>query len=235
MSASAWGPPVGTPGSVAADLLLLSVGHRSSWLTRGPVHVVVAAGVVVDELLAGRPLQGIGPDRAGVAAHLGAGGLRRHGDVVAALVAAGAVAPLRTRIWGLFPRVGLQVLQPWAVERARARLAAALRPGVRPAPTDAALAALAAVGGLARAHEPVATDERQMMREHLNSLAAATGPEVAEVVMALRRLLGRGGDSGDGIVLFVPGSDNDGYGDGGGSGDSSGGDGGGDGGDGGGD
>ena len=129
--------------------------HRSRWLTRGPVRLVVGAGSVVDELLAGRPLGTVGADRVAVAAHLVATGQARTDDVTAALVAAGLVAPLRTKVWGLFPRDGLQrraaVGRRSGPGRAWPRRCGPARCRRRPTP---ALAALAGVGGLARVHVP---------------------------------------------------------------------------------
>ncbi|WP_340292581.1 hypothetical protein, partial [Aquipuribacter hungaricus] len=94
---------------VAADLLLLAVGERSTWLTRGPASLLLAAGSVADDLLAGVPLGTLAADRSRLAAHLHASAPDREAGVTARSAAAGEVAPLRTLVWGLFPRDGWQV------------------------------------------------------------------------------------------------------------------------------
>lgn len=212
-----------TTPSLAADLLLLSVGERASFTTRGPVAHAVAAGALADELLAGRPLAEVAPDRRTLAQVLDRRGAHDVELTSSRLVAAGALVPHRHKVLRVFPRHGYAVVGWGARRQAERRLLAALQPTEPASVQDAALAAIAAAAGLARAHLPLATAaDRALLAAHLNRLSAVLGPDLTEVVHALRAVYRRE-DSGDGVVLFVPVSDGEGYGDSGGAGDSSGG------------
>ncbi|WP_380166764.1 GPP34 family phosphoprotein [Jannaschia sp. R86511] len=216
-----------------AQLLLLAVGDRARFTTRGDVRTLVAAAAVAEQVLAGRALaEVLDLTAAPVQDHLRPPATQQALDTAArVLVEAGRIEPRTHKVLGLFARNGFAVTDPAARAQVEQHLAAALVPD-RYVPTrDAALAALASVGGLARQHvRPRSRAERDALRAHLNGLAPVLGPDLLQVVRGLRRAYARTGSDDPG-VLVVPGSDRDGFGDQGGQGSA---DGGGDGGDGGG-
>ncbi|NHC45527.1 GPP34 family phosphoprotein [Motilibacter aurantiacus] len=213
------------PADLPGDLLLLAVGERAAYRTRGPVAVALAGGMLVHDVLRGAPLGVVAGDRRGLdalLAHVAGTALPR---VAAPLCGAGALAPHQHKVLGVFARRGYAVRDPaprWQAER---RLRAGLTPGPWHDPGVAALAVLAAVSGVARTVCPPPPDRvgRRGLADHLNALRWQLGPEASEVVLAVRRAYRRQGASGD---SFVP-SHGDGFGDSGGAGDGGGGDGGG--------
>ncbi|MGJ7442585.1 GPP34 family phosphoprotein [Aquipuribacter sp. MA13-6] len=230
-------PRPASPDGLAAQLLLLAVGERARFTTAGDVRPLVAAATLADDVLTGRPLGSVvpGPDR--LHAHLrGPEAEAAFQAAAAALVRAGRLRPHAHRVLGLFPREGFAVTDPGARAHVTQHVTAALVPGRHVATRDAVLAALASVSGLARPLVPLRSrDERDAMRAHVNALADRMGADqrgadLVEVVRGLRRAYRRK-DADDTAVVFVPGSDRDGFGDRGGDGSA---DGGGDGGDGGG-
>jgi len=222
-------------GALSADVLLLAVGDKARYRTRGGPGTVVAGAVVCEQVLAGTPVTRFAPDRFGLVDVIRERAPQAVDEVAAPLSTAGILSPYVHKVMGLFPRHGYRVLDDSARIRAEQRLHAGLAPGARPDRHEAALALLCAMSGIARAvaGSPSGRGEAGLLAAHLNSLAPVVGPDACEVLLAVRQAYGRRG-SGDGA--FVPDGDgrggrgSDGYGDSGGSGDGGGGDGGGDGG-----
>jgi hypothetical protein len=202
---------------VADSLLLLAVGEHATWLTRGPVGAVVAAGGLADDVLAGGEL--LTTDVADLAGRIRTESASRLAATQERLAAQGVVAADSHRVLGLFPRRGLRVVDHGARDRVRDRVVGGLRPGTAPEPATAVLCALASVAGLARHHIGLGREQKAAYAAHVNSLAEVMGPGLALVVAALRRELRRtDSDGGTVPVVFVPGGDPDGYGDRGGAG-----------------
>ena len=218
--------------TLPSDVLLLTVGPRARFLTRGPVQPVLAGALLCDELLSGAAPADSGPGR-GAEPHLLLDERARSAleEVARPLCAAGVLAPHEHRVLGLFGRQGYAVLDARARSGAEQRLRAALTPGSAPDAGAACLAVLCAVSGIARSvvPPPASPADRDAVAEHLNGLRGAVGPDLAAVLLATRTAHHRDG-GGDGSFVPVGGGC---YGDGGGS-DGGGSDGGGGGGDGGG-
>jgi len=226
--------------SLAGDLLLLAVADRASYITRGPVAPALSGALLCQELFDGHPLGTFAPDRRSLVRLLEVGAQHAVAEVSGPLCSAGVLAPAEHRVLGLFPRRGFVVTAPSARLDAVARLRTALTPGTSPYAPTAALAVLCATSGIARvvAPPPRSRGQRRELAAHINGLRFVVGPDVSEVLLAVRELYRREGTntaSGSSDSSFVPASGNDGYGDSGGAGDSSGGGGGSDGGGGGGD
>ncbi|WP_336922929.1 GPP34 family phosphoprotein [Aquipuribacter sp. SD81] len=211
--------------SVAGDLLLLAVGSRARYTTRGPVRLPVAAACLVDDVLSGGRLPA--EEVTGLARVVERRAPAAFEVTAAGLVAGGVLEPHRHLVLGLVPRHGHVVTDSRRRRAAEERLLRALAPagpgGSRPAPADAALAALASVAGLSRRVVDLPDQRaRRALATHLNSLPAAMGPDATRVVLALRRALGRLGGDDAGVPVLVPAEDRDGFGDRGGAGDGSG-------------
>ena len=167
-------------------------GHRGAVLTRGPLAPVVAAGGLVDDLLAGATAWGPLPARGEVVRTLRRTSRARLAGTADALVAAGAVERHR-RGRARAGAAGWRSLDQDAVARARHRVTGALT-GDRRRRDDAALAALACSSGLARYCVRLLDDaSRDAVRARVQGSVAVLGDGVCEVVLALRQVLGRDG------------------------------------------
>ncbi|WP_432494309.1 GPP34 family phosphoprotein [Kineococcus gypseus] len=233
--------PVADPGALPARVLLVALGERARYRTRGPVDLVLAGALLCEEAAQGRvppPSTGRPGGPPAAVAHQRLLELRAataFAEVTGPLLAAGVVEPCEHRVLRLFTRRGLRAVDGASAARERDAVLAALRPGARPAPRDAVLALLCAVSGVASslAPPPVQRAARAELAAHLNDLHLLLAPRVAEVVRATRDAhRARRGD-GPGGADLVPADGGDGYGDGGGgdAGGGGGGDGGGGGGD----
>jgi len=214
--------------TLPSDVLLLAVGERAGYLTRGPVETVLAGALLCADVLSGAALPAPGPAQAAA--------LRRQLDERAAsaldeasrpLCAAQVLSPHEHRVLGLFRRSGFAVLDAGARADAERRLRSALTPGSSPDAGAAALAVLCAVSGIARRIVPPPTSpaDREAVADHLNGLAVVLGADLSAVLEATRARYHR---EAGGEGAFVPVGSGDCYGDG--SGGHGGGDGGSDGG-----
>ena len=205
--------------TLPGDVLLLAVGDRAGYRTRGAVETVLGGALLCDAVLADRaPLLGAkGKQRRKELERLVLDrGSTAVDEVGGLLCAAGVLAPLEHRVLGLFPRRGFAVRDASARQEAEQRLLSALSPGGRPDAGTAALAVLCAVSGIARsvAPPPSGRTERRALAAHLNGLVTVVGPGVAEILVATRDAYRRNGSSD----VFVPLTGDDGYGDSGGDG-----------------
>ncbi len=220
--------------TLAGDVLLLAVGERGRWRSRGDVGTVLAGALLCEGVLAGQGLSDATPaprERHRRFVRLVQLRARGSAEEVAARLGP-AVAPVEHRVLGLFPRRGYEVVDAPALQGAARRLEAALAPGSRPAAEDACLAVLCAVSGIARSYAPLpGPDAERATAEHLNALAGAVGAPAAEVLRATRAAYRRRGRADDGVVPLHGGyGDEGGVGSGASDGGGGGGDGGGDGG-----
>lgn len=205
--------------SLSADVLLLAVGDKGRFRTRGSAGTVLAGALFCQEVLVGMPVGRVARDRAELVALVEARAPRAVQEVGAALTAVRVLAPVEHKVMGLFPRRGYEVLDQVAHTRAEQRLRAGLTAGARPDAHESALAVLCAVAGIARAvvGPPAGRAAGRALAAHLNDLRGVVGPDVAEVLLAVRQAYRRRDSDGN---VFVPtGSGRDGYGDSGGDGD----------------
>lgn len=218
---------VAAASTPASDLLLLAVGPRAGWTGRGPIGIALAGGLLCEQLLAAGPRILLPPGRRHLVRHLLDQEVVATAAVAAHLCTAGVLEPAEYRVLRVFPRRGYAVRHESSRADAVQRLRYGLVPGTQPPPAPALLAVLAAVSGVARAWvpPPARRRDRRAVAQHLNGLRTVVGPDVAEVLLAVRKAYRRSGGGGSGGGDFVSES-GDGYGDSGGSGDG-GGDGGG--------
>lgn len=209
--------------------MLLAVGDKARYRTRGSVGPVLAGALLCHEVLQRATAAPSAPDRGQLVALVDSRAATAPAEVGGALSAQGALTPYEHKVLGLFPRRGYAVLDAVAQMHARQRLIAGLTPGSRPDQATAALAVLCATSGLARAvlGPPPSKRARQEVAAHLNALRPVVGLELTEILLAVRRVYRRRDSDG---ASFVPEGGGEDYGDSGGDGGSGGGDGGGDGG-----
>ena len=143
---------------LADDVLLLAVDDGARYRTRGSVGIVLSGALLAEAVFAGAP------DPLGVVAGARrrrrlAGLVVQHADdslghVASRLRAAGAIAPVTSKVLGVFPRHGYALLDGAPAWHAAQRLRSALTPGATPDPATATLAVLCAVSGIARSVAP---------------------------------------------------------------------------------
>ncbi len=208
--------------TLAADVLLLAVGDRATYLTKGPVAPVVAAAVFCDRILSGCPTA---PPPGVALEHVFAeGGEPYVAETAETLRRVGLLEPYEHRTLGLFARrQGHRVLRPEAREAALSRLRNGLYPETpdRRSPPDrgtAALAVLCGTSGIARSvvgtPRPLLTG---LIADRLNGFPALLGEEMTEVLHAARRAYDRA-EIDPAHPSFVPYGKFDGFGDAGGLG-----------------
>jgi Golgi phosphoprotein 3 (GPP34) len=108
-------------------------------------------------------------------------------EVQDALVAAGRIRLEPYRVLGIFPATRVVVLDPMVVPRLRETMSRILRdpgPADRVDPADAALVALAAVGGLRTAIDRRSTREHKARIVELSAVAGPAVPAVRKVIQA---------------------------------------------------
>lgn len=104
------------------------------------------------------------------------GGRKARATVERRLVADGVIATERQRMFGLFPRTRITVRDPLLVGRLHARVAKALRSRTVD-PSDAAMVALAAAGGL---HTVFGWRQRRANRARIAELTTASAAAAAK-------------------------------------------------------